>query len=143
ARAVLGGFVYFAADNGTDGVQLWRSDGTPTGTTVVHDVAGEGVSGAPRVALAKVLFTGVTAAAGAEPWVSDGTTTTNLVDINVGVGNSSPREFVAVGGLAFFRANAGSDNELWTTDGTTVGTTRVRNINSAGNDSVGLPAALP
>ncbi|HQU44123.1 MAG TPA: hypothetical protein PK867_14985, partial [Pirellulales bacterium] len=29
----VGGYVYFAANDGNDGTQLWRSDGTASGTT--------------------------------------------------------------------------------------------------------------
>lgn len=33
-----GGFVYFAADDGVHGNELWRTDGTPAGTTLVADL---------------------------------------------------------------------------------------------------------
>ena len=33
-----GGYVYFAANDGTDGVQLWRSDGTTAGTVMITDL---------------------------------------------------------------------------------------------------------
>uniref|UniRef100_UPI004049DEC7 ELWxxDGT repeat protein n=1 Tax=Candidatus Limnocylindrus sp. TaxID=2802978 RepID=UPI004049DEC7 len=34
----LGGFLYFRADNGTTGTELWRTDGTEAGTTSVKDI---------------------------------------------------------------------------------------------------------
>ncbi|GMU64073.1 MAG: hypothetical protein AMXMBFR36_03470 [Acidobacteriota bacterium] len=43
AGAVLGSFVYFAArdgyfEEGSSGLELWRTDGTPTGTTLIADL---------------------------------------------------------------------------------------------------------
>ncbi|MCP6756291.1 hypothetical protein NL533_32190, partial [Klebsiella pneumoniae] len=33
-----GSLLYFAADNGSDGVELWKTDGTDTGTEMVSDI---------------------------------------------------------------------------------------------------------
>ena len=34
----LSGYLYFRADNGTTGYELWRTDGTTLGTTLVEDI---------------------------------------------------------------------------------------------------------
>ncbi|HEY3354267.1 MAG TPA: ELWxxDGT repeat protein [Polyangia bacterium] len=48
AMAELGGIVYFTADDGVHGLELWRSGGTAAGTTLVADLlpgsAGSGPS---------------------------------------------------------------------------------------------------
>lgn len=35
---VMGNRIYFAADDGTTGIELWASDGTATGTSLVADI---------------------------------------------------------------------------------------------------------
>ena len=38
ALTVIGGTLYFAANDGTDGTELWKSDGTAAGTVMVKDI---------------------------------------------------------------------------------------------------------
>jgi ELWxxDGT repeat protein len=37
----FGGYLYFPANNGSTGMNLWRTDGTPEGTQLVKDLSGE------------------------------------------------------------------------------------------------------
>ena len=38
ALSDIDGTLFFRAEDGTHGYELWKSDGTPAGTTMVHDI---------------------------------------------------------------------------------------------------------
>ncbi|MGL4460946.1 MAG: ELWxxDGT repeat protein, partial [Planctomycetia bacterium] len=80
---------FFRADDGSNGLELWRSDGTTTGTFMVMNVGPAAASGSPRSFTnvgGLLYFTANNVANGGELWRTDGTTTgTNLVkDIRPG-----------------------------------------------------------
>ncbi len=140
--APWGGFV-FVGDDGTHGPEIWRTDGTAGGTTLIKDIT-PGSSGSSPLGLTalnnKVLFNATDPAHGSEIWATDGTAagTGLLLDVWPGGSGSDPREITAVGSQAFFRAEDGTHGaELWATDGTAAGTRMVKDLvaGSAG----GLP----
>ena len=140
--ALGNGKALFSANDGTNGRELWVTDGTAGGTTLVKDINPGSRNSSPFQLTAlgdgKAVFRANDGTNGRELWVTDGTTggTTLVKDINPG-GNSSPIGFTALGdGKAVFRANDGTNGrELWVTDGTAGGTMLVKDISLGGDSS--------
>lgn len=138
--------IAFVADELHHGAELWVSDGTVSGTTMVIDLmagSGDGILYGPVEFNGKLYFAGNDGTNGYELWESDGTASgTQLVkDINPGSPSSDPNDFAVVGNVLYFTAaTATSGRELWKTDGTNMGTVQVADINpGAGSSS---PAQL-
>ena len=133
------GVLYFSANDGVAGQELWRSDGTDAGTVMVMDINPGTANSSPvnmRVIGTTLYFVATTAANGTELWKTDGTTTTMVMDIIPGTVSSSVGVLTAVGTNLFFAANtAANGTELWKTDGTT--TAMVKDI------LVGTGSSLP
>ncbi len=129
----------FGADDGVRGMELWISNGTASGTTLVKDInPGPVGSGPGEMAVLKKqsIFSAYDRKRGRELWVTDGTAegTTLVKDIRPGNNDSFPTSLTVVDGLVFFRANDGTNGlELWVTDGTVDGTRMVKDINPEGD----------
>ncbi len=140
--AVLNNVLYFAADDGAHGVELWRSDGTASGTILVKDINVHGGNGSfPNglTAIGSTVYFGADdGTCGMELWKTDGTAagTTLVRDINPS-GHSSPYNFHAVNGVVCFVADDGMHGEeLWATNGTVPGTTLIKDINTSGYSNI-------
>jgi ELWxxDGT repeat protein len=134
AMISVGQWLYFAADDGESGFELWRSDGTAAGTKRVKDIFRGPDSGieAPRfVAVGDTLFFFAmnNLNQGIELWKSDGTAqgTVLVQSINDVPGDTAfPSPLDTDGILAatstnvFFRGFDGSDFGLYTSDGASV-----------------------
>jgi ELWxxDGT repeat protein len=133
----VGNVLFFAADDGVNGVELWRSDGSSGGTFMVQNIATSGASSNPHdlTAVGGVLFFAATDATGdTELWKSDAGGTAPVKNINPS-GSSSPTGLVDLGGVLYFAATDAAGTELWKSDGTDAGTVRVLDINAGAGSS--------
>lgn len=130
--------MFFQATDGTNGKELWVSDGTAAGTYMLADINTSGDSSPAGFYEfnGKVYFSATSTTGNIELWSTDGTTASLVKDINTS-GSSSPGNFYAFNNKLYFAANDGViGTELWKTDGTSAGTQLVLDINSgAGNSS--------
>ena len=137
------GTVLFVANDGTTGSELWVTDGTAAGTTLLKDIF-PGTSPGNPVAFAQlggqILFqaTGDNQHA-VELWRTDGTAA-GTVQVNSGSFPAYPRSITPLGNgpRALFNAYGDSiGQELWVTDGTTAGTVLVKDL------TPGVPSSNP
>ena len=142
---IVGNVAYFTADDGINGKELWKTDGTAGGTVLVKDIT-PGIAGSSinlpqngfNANIGNTLFfTAVDAVNGLELWKTDGTSggTSLVKDITPGATSTTfSNLFIGNGTFVFFLANDGSNGlELWRTDGTAGGTILLNNINPAGS----------
>ncbi|MDA8745963.1 Ig-like domain-containing protein [Rubripirellula amarantea] len=130
----VNGTLFFSANDGVSGYELWKSDGTEAGTTRVADIAPGLLRSSPESLVnvdGTLFFTANDGTSGLELWKSDGTElgTTRVDDIEVGTSSSFPRELTNVDGTLVFTAYQSTHGrELWKSDGTTAGTERIADI---------------
>ena len=158
------GKLFFSADDGVTGRELWVSDGTADGTQLLKDINITDIpdSNYPASSVAsnftefdgKLLFTANDGVTGNELWVSDGTAdgTQLLKDINPGSSdgpdgdfpaNSGASDFIEFDGKLFFTAtNRVTGRELWVSDGTADGTQLLKDINFSDNIDYSFPSDL-
>ena len=140
--AVVGNTLYFVGDDGVNGNELWKSDGTETGTMMVKDIS----SGNPIIVPSRLTSVGNTlyfisddGTNGVELWKSDGTEAGTMMvkDINSGNGHSWPFLLGSIGNTIYFAADDGiHGNELWKSDGTEAGTVMISDIRAGSDDSL-------
>ena len=124
-EVVAGNSVYFAGVDFTNGQELWKSDGTVSGTHIVKDINPGAADSAPANLNAdgsSVYFSATDGKAPLELWKSDGTESgTALVSTLGGDWSFSP-QMVPVGNMLFFQLYDAGRTQLWKTDGTPAGT---------------------
>ena len=119
---VVNGFVYFIANDGTTGRELFRTDGTTTKQVADID-KGAGDAFASNkdpwfTVIGGTLFFVADDGTGRQIWKTD-LNSLATSSVTKGIALSDPTELVALGGsLLFAAASFGSGNELWISDGT-------------------------
>jgi len=134
------GRVFFPANDGVNGYEIWSSDGTPGNTNLVQDILPGSPGSMPQHLVFcnnACLFVANDGTHGAELWRTDGTGAgTWLVgDINAGADGAGISGLTVFGNAVYFAAfDAAKGLELWRSDGTPLGTGLVKNI-AAGSAS--------
>ena len=140
--------LFFIANNGTNGIELWKTDATEANTIMIKDIGSGGNSycestfgcGSEFIVMNNIIYFRATDAAhGAELWRSDGTDagTYMVKDINPGASDCSNSVFMSgqyfaqMNEVIYFAADGGGNNiELWRSDGTELGTYMVKDFAS-------------
>ena len=141
---------YYYYSDATAGRELWVTDGTAGGTSLVKDIYpgnylwyGNLVNNESQISSltacnGKAYFSANDGVNGYELWVSDGTDagTQVLKDIYAGAGSSAPTGLKCVNGkLVFSATSATGGQEPWVSDGTSAGTVQLVDIYPGGGGS--------
>ena len=129
------GALYFMADDGANGYELWKQGATGTVLLTNLNPGGLTSSSFPKSFTPfnnALYFVATSMGTGYELWKTDGTNTSLAADLIPGGGNSFPDYLTVYDGALYFRAtDAARGYELWKHDGTT--TTLAADINPNGD----------
>ena len=139
----VSGTLYFGLGDSSIDRELWKTDGTSSGTVLVKDIFPGSNRSDPSFLtnVNGILFFQATigaAPAERELWKSDGTSSGTILvkDINPGTSDSQPQLLTNVNGTLYFVATTNIEGrELWKSDGTSSGTVLVKDINPGVSNS--------
>ena len=155
-----GNKLYFSIPSPANGQELWVSDGTLGGTTLIRDINPGINSSYPQDITpinGSVYFSADNGSNGRELWKSDGTAIGTQMVSNINpevtvlgqtlIQSSNPQNITAVGNTVYFSAlynNLSNPNypyygrELWKSNGTGLGTELVKDINNSQQTENGI-----
>lgn len=126
----VGDTAFFSANDGTNGHELWKSDGTSEGTLMVARLGSDDRGAIPfdLINVRGTLYFSTLATVDAQLWKSDGTRQGTVPIQSQSAGQlHRPRMLTNVNGTLFFAAaDASLRPALWKTDGTNQGTQRLK-----------------
>ena len=134
------GKLYFVANDGVKGDELWVYNPTDSSTARITDIATGSNSGllsesASIVYNGKLYFTGYESNYGAELYSYDGSTITRITDINSGWRSSYAKYLTVLNNKLYFVSTTNSYGYEWYSyDGSTI--TRLTDIRSGASDGV-------
>ena len=132
---VLNNNVFFAAGDGVNGRELWKTDGTAAGTALFLDInlgAGDSNPDQFNILGVQLAFAATYDVLGRELFKTNGNTNSLVLikNINPGAGSSDPTNVTLIGQTLYFSANNGSvGHELWKSNGNSSGTVLIKDIN--------------
>jgi ELWxxDGT repeat protein len=139
------GDLSFEAYSPTTGYELWKSNGTASGTVLVDDIFPGVTSSYPYFTTSltsnSILFSALNGPPGVELWKSDGTSTGTAIakDINQASSGSSITTSNIIantpGGVVFPAYDPTYGSEPYYSDGTSAGTNVISNISPAGSSN--------
>lgn len=118
--------LFFLANDGVNGAEIWSSDGTEAGTSMLKNINSSGSSSPAKMTVFnnKLYFSANTVEEGRELWTTDGTESGTILlrDINIGDSGASINNLKEFGSHLYFTASRPVPGGLWRTDGTPEGT---------------------
>ena len=118
----LGDWLYFVGNDGTNGGELYRTNGSVESCDIVPiNASGDANVRDAQIVGDQLWFSANDGTSGDEPWLIDNNAAPVLVhDILNGPDGSEPSRFTRLGSYVYFAATDGtSGTELWRSDGTT------------------------